>query len=336
MSPTIRDVAKKANVGVGTVSRVLNDSPQVKEETRKAVLTAIEELDYSPNPIARRLSTGKTLTVGVILPNLTRSSYIERLRGVQETLAKTKYHLVLYSVGSKEDQDAYFREIPRSQMVDGLLIISLPPSDEQAERFAKSKPPTVLIDAYHPSICSVFVDDRGGGKMATEYLIEQNHRKIGFLGDKLETAFHPSTQYRFWGYGKTLEKYGIRPKDEYHIFVEHGRLNARRAAQKLFNNSDAPSAVFASCDTQAIGVMDCADELGLRIPEDLSVIGFDGIPDAEFVNLTTIDQNLYQSGVVGVQMLLESMQELPDNPRKHTIPLELIPRGTTMKKKENN
>jgi LacI family transcriptional regulator len=329
MSPTIRDVAKKAKVGVGTVSRVLNDSPQVKEETRKTVLAAIEELDFSPNPIARRLSTGKTLTVGVILPNLTRSSYIERLRGVQETLAKTKYHLVLFSVGTKLDQDEYFRDIPRSSMVDGLLVISLPPSDEQAERFAKSQIPTVLIDAYHPSLCSVVVDDRDGGKMATKYLIDQNHRKIGFLGDRLETAFHPSTRFRFWGYGKTLEKYGIPTNDEYHIFVEHGRMNARKVAHQLFDLEDPPTAIFASCDAQALGVMDRANEMGIGIPQNLSVIGFDGVSEAEYAGLTTIDQSLYQSGVQGVQMLLSSIENPPDNPIKHTLPLELITRGST-------
>lgn len=329
MAPTIRDVAKKANVGVGTVSRVLNDSPQVREETRRIVLEAIAELDYTPNPIARRLSTGKTLTVGVILPNLTRSSYIERLRGVQETLSKTKYHLVLFSVGTKSDQDDYFREIPRNSMVDGLLIISLPTTDEQCEHFASSNIPTVLIDAYHPKLSSVVVDDRGGGMMAAECLIANNHRKIGFLGDQLETTFHPSTRYRYEGYCKTLEKHGIQPNLEYHIFVEHGRNNARIVAQQYFDMDDPPTAVFASCDTLALGVLDRAKENGLRIPKDLSVIGFDGLMDAEYAGLTTIDQNLYQSGVMGVQLLIASLEDPQRKPIKHTLPLELVSRSST-------
>jgi LacI family transcriptional regulator len=329
MSPTLRDVAKKANVGVGTVSRVLNKSPQVSERTRKAVLAAIDELDFTPNPIAQRLSTGKTLTIGVILPNLTRSSYIERLRGVQETLAQTKYHLVLFVVDTKSDQDDFFRDIPRNSMVDGLLVISLPPSDKQAESFIRSKIPTVLIDAYHSTLGSVVVDDRGGGKMATEYLVDLNHRKIGFLGDQLKTAFHPSARYRYWGYRKTLEKYDIPQREEYHIFVEHGRLNARKAARQFFDLENPPTAVFSSCDTLALGLMDCVSEIGLRIPDDISIIGFDGISEAECEDLTTIDQNLYLSGVVGVQMLLSSIESKPENPIKHTLPLELIDRGST-------
>ena len=214
-------------------------------------------------------------------------------------------------------------------MVDGLLVISLPPSDKQAESFIRSKVPTVLIDAYHATLGSVVVDDRGGGKMATEYLIDLEHRKIGFLGDQLKTAFHPSTRYRYWGYCKTLQKYGVTQNDEYHIFVEHGRMSARKAAHKFFELESVPTAVFASCDTQALGVMDCAEEIGLHIPDDISVIGFDGIPEAECENLTTIDQNLYQSGVVGVQMLLSSIENPPDNPIKHTLPLGLIDRGST-------
>ncbi|MCJ7700573.1 MAG: LacI family transcriptional regulator, partial [Anaerolineales bacterium] len=147
MPATIRDVARKANVGIGTVSRVLNDSPAVRDKTRQKVLTAIEALDYTPNPIARRLSTGQTLTIGVILPYLTLPSYIERLRGVQSTLADSKYDLVLFAIENPHQRDAYFQNLSLKSKVDGVLLISLPPDDEQARRFAQSRLPTVLIDA---------------------------------------------------------------------------------------------------------------------------------------------------------------------------------------------
>ena len=132
MPATIRDVAKRANVGVGTVSRVLNDSPAVREETRQRVEAAIEALDYTPNPIARRLSTGQTLTIGVILPYLTMPSYIERLRGVQTTLMDSQYDLVLFDIENSSQRDAYFQNLSLKSRVDGVLLISLPPSDEQA------------------------------------------------------------------------------------------------------------------------------------------------------------------------------------------------------------
>ncbi len=122
---TIRDVAKRAGVGVGTVSRVLNDNPSVSDATRRKVLAAIEELDYTPNPIARRLSLGKTLSIAVVVPFFTRPAFVERLRGVEYALADSEYDLILFNVESTARRDAYFRNVPRRERVDGLLIISL-------------------------------------------------------------------------------------------------------------------------------------------------------------------------------------------------------------------
>ena len=143
---TIRDVAERANVGIGTVSRVLNDNPAVSDKTRGRVLTAIEELNYTPNPIARQLASGRTLTIGIILPYLTLPSYIERLRGVQFVLASSEYDLVIFTEENPAQKNAYFQDLSHKLRADGMLIVSLPPNDEQAEYFSKSRIPTVLID----------------------------------------------------------------------------------------------------------------------------------------------------------------------------------------------
>ena len=329
MPPTIRDVAKHANVGIATVSRVLNDNPSVSDETRSAVLAAIEELDYTPNPIARQLSTGRTLTIGVVLPYLTLPSYVERLRGVQHALAETEYHMVLFSVGSPEERDAYFKDLSRNNLVDGILIISLPPNDAQAERFASTDIPTVLIDAYHPQVSSVLTDDVKGGKLATEFLADLGHTKIAFLSDVLDTPFHPSSRYRYQGYRHVLDQRNIPYHQDYLISGERGRANAHNMAQKLLTLTEPPSAIFAGNDTQAIGVLDAASELGITVPDELSVIGFDGIRDAEYTNLTTIDQHLFASGVEGVQVLLEALETKFDVPKLVSLSLELVIRGTT-------
>ena len=327
--PTIRDVAKLANVGIATVSRVLNNNPSVSDETRKAVLAAIEALDYTPNPIARQLSTGRTLTVGVILPYLTMPSYVERLRGVQHALAETEYNMILFSVGSPSERDSYFKDLPRNNLVDGILIISLPPNDNQAERFARAEIPTVLIDAYHSQLCCILTDDVKGGKLATQHLISLGHRKISFLSDFLETPFRPSARYRYQGYRKALEENGIPFKPAYHISGKRGRENAKKMANHLLNLDDPPSAIFAGNDIQAIGVLDAARESGVKVPDDLSVVGFDGIRDAEYTNLTTIDQHLYQSGVDGVNILIDALDIRPETPLEKRLSLNLIARGTT-------
>jgi LacI family transcriptional regulator len=190
MSPTIYDVARHAGVGVGTVSRVLNDSPRVSEATRQKVLAAIEELDYHPSPIAQRLSLRKTFAIGVIAPFVTRPAFVGRLRGVEAALTESEYDLVLYNVETTDKRDACFRELPTSQRFDGLLIIALPPTDEDVAHFHQAGIPVVLIDAHHPALSCVVIDDVKGGYMATQHLIELGHTRIAYISDPLESPFH--------------------------------------------------------------------------------------------------------------------------------------------------
>jgi LacI family transcriptional regulator len=328
-STTIRDVARVANVGVGTVSRVLNDRPSVREETRAKVRQAIEVLDYVPNPIARQLSIGRTLTIGIIQPYLTLPSYTERLRGVQYVLANSEYDLVIFSVDNPEQRNAYFGDLSYKMRVDGMLIVSLPPNDEQAEYFSKSRIPVVLIDAYHPELCCVVADDTEGGRMAAQHLTDLGHRKIAFLTDYLDTPFHPAMKYRFLGYRSVLEEKGIPFNPAYLIECERGRINSRAMARTLLEMDDPPTAIFAASDTHAIGVLDAAKECGLKVPEQLSVIGYDNIPDSEYNCLTTIDQNLYDSGAKGAHMLLDVLARQIISPEKQYVSLKLLRRNTT-------
>jgi DNA-binding LacI/PurR family transcriptional regulator len=318
-----------ANVGVGTVSRVLNDHPSVKEETRAKVQIAIKELDYIPNPIARQLSVGRTLTIGIIQPYLTLPSYTERLRGVQDVLANSEYDLVIFSVDNPAQRNAYFGDLSYKMRVDGMLIVSLPPNDEQADNIIRSRIPAVLIDADHHQLCSVVADDTQGGRMATRYLVSLGHQKIGFLSDYLETPFHPAMYRRFVGYRSVLEEAGIPFNPDYFIEGEYGRSSARAMARTMLGLDDPPTAIFAASDTHAIGVLDAALEVGFKVPERLSVIGYDNIPDSEYSDLTTIDQNLYESGAKGAQVLLDLLGDRIRMPKKQFVSLELLERNTT-------
>ena len=330
MPATIRDVARKASVGVGTVSRVINDSPAVKKETRLKVLAAIEALDYTPNPIARRLSTGQTLTIGVILPYLTMPSYIERLRGVQSTLADSEYDLVLFAIENPSQRDAYFQNLSLKSRVDGVLLISLPPDNDQAQRIAGSNIPSVLIDGYHPDLCCIYPDDVQGGRIATQHLIDLGHRRIAFISDFLRTPFHPSMRLRYQGYRETLTEANIRHNPDYQVEGSRGRINARFMARKLLTLEVPPTAIFAASDSQAIGALEAASELGVRVPEDLSVIGYDDIRDAEYVNLTTINQHLDKSGVEGAKMLLDLLANPTHRANcQRAIEVDLVVRSTT-------
>jgi LacI family transcriptional regulator len=330
MSPTIYDVARHAGVGIGTVSRVLNHRPQVSEATRQKVLAAIEELNYRPSPIAQRLSLRKTFTIGVITPFFTRPAFVERLRGVEAALTESEYDLVLFNVETTDKRDACFRELPTSQRFDGLLIIALPPTDEDVAHFHQASIPVVLIDAYHPALSHVVIDDVEGGYMATQHLFELGHTRIAYISDPLESPFRfTSSLHRYQGYRQALDEAGIPFRPEYHRWAEHGEEQARDMARRLLALNEPPTAIFAASDTQAMGVIQAARDADLRIPENLSVIGYDDIQAAKYMGLTTVRQLLFESGQRGVELLLETLEN-PETELVHEVlPTELIVRGTT-------
>lgn len=327
---TIRDVAQKAGVSVATVSRVINNSPQVSEETYQLVQEAITALDYTPSLIARRLSIGRTHTIGVVVPFLTLPSYTERLRGVESTLAASEYDLVLFSADTPEKVDVYFTQLSRPERTDGVIIISLKPNDFHAARFNAAKVPVVLVDAKHPQLTSIVVDDIAGGYAATRYLIELGHRKIAYLCDFLDNQFgFIAMRDRLSGFKRALSEDGIIFRPEYLLESELGGRDAVQLAKKILLAADPPTAIFAASDLHAVGVLKAAQELGIRIPQDLSVIGFDGIRDSEYLEITTIHQPLFDSGVKSVELLLASMIEDSSPARVSVLETKLVERGTT-------
>ena len=214
---TIRDVAKHAGVGVGTVSRVLNDNEGVRESTRHRVQAAIEALNYSPNPVARRLSRGKTMAVGVIVPFFTNASVVKRLQGIVSILAGSEYDLVPFDVENTENQDVLLTNILRRKMVDGLLILSLLPTDRDMEQFLQAGVPCVIVDASHPQLDSVIVDNVEGGRLATQHLIDLGHSNIAYVSDFPDNPFNLSpVNDRREGHYLALKEAGIACREDYY------------------------------------------------------------------------------------------------------------------------
>ncbi len=335
---TIRDVARQAGVGLGTVSRVINDSPQVSAVTRQRVLEVIAELNYVPNPTARRLSLGKTLSIAVVVPFFTRPAQIERLRGIEYSLAESEYDLIIYNVETVQRRDECLHEIPRKERTDGVIIIALSPRNEDIPYLAQADVPIVLVDANHPSLNQlnrVIIDDVAGGCLATQHLIALGHRQIGYISDYLETPFNfTSSRDRYAGYRAALQAANIQFQPEYHRQGEHGLYEGYVMAMEVLALAQPPTAIFAASDTQAMGVLQAAREKGIRVPEDLSIIGYDDIELAEYLGLTTIRQLLYESGQRGVELLLDILQEQQIEPVCETLPTELVLRNTTAPPKE--
>lgn len=331
---TIRDVAKRAGVGLGTVSRVLNESPNVSEPTRQRVLQAIQDLNFSPNPVARKLSLGRTQSIAVIVPFFTRPSFIERLRGIEHSLVDSDYDLIIYNVETVQRRDECIREVPRKERADGVLILSLSPRDEDIPFLQRADTPIVLVDANHPSLENlnrVVVDDVAGGFMATQHLIDLGHRRIGYISDFLEDPFNfTSSRYRYEGYRKALAQADLPVLSQYHEQGHHGRFEAAIMAHKMLSRRDRPTAIFAASDTQAMGVLQAARDLGFQVPGDLSVIGYDDIEVAEYLGLTTIRQLLFESGQRGVELLFQLLGDVQSSPVCEVLPTQLVIRGTTI------
>ena len=180
---TIADVARLAGVGVGTVSRVLNDSSQVSDATRQKVRDAIEELDYRPSPLARRLSLGRSNQVAVVVPFLTTTSMYERFIGISETFRGAEYDPVLHHVESVTQRDAAFETLAHPEHAAGVIAVSVWPLPAQVARFTAAGVPLVLVDGRATGVPSVGIDDRAGGRMATRHLIDLGHERIAFVGE---------------------------------------------------------------------------------------------------------------------------------------------------------
>jgi LacI family transcriptional regulator len=328
--PTIADVAAHAGVGLGTVSRVLNGSPRVSEATRTRVLSAIEILDYRPNPLAQGLSRGRCQTLGVVVPFFTHASAIERLRGVVAAMDQSHYDLVLFNVETPVHRDEHLAALAGRDRADGLLILSLPVPDRELARLAGAGVPVVLVDALGKDVPMVVTDDVEGGRMATQHLVDLGHRSVGFIGHDPDNPFgFTSSARRELGYEAVLRGAGLPVRPELRRHGPHERDAARTLAAELLAEVEPPTAIFASSDVQATGVLAAAQDAGRAVPEDLSVIGFDDIELSSYVGLTTVRQPLFDSGHLGARLLLEALAGDPPPPTAHHLPLELVERSTT-------
>lgn len=328
-APTIRDVARLAGVGVGTVSRVLNESPRVDPATRQRVLATIDALDYVPSATARRLSTGRTGAIGVVVPFLTRPSVVERLRGVEAALSHTAYDLVVFNVETPERRDTVIRHLVHHDRVDGLIILSLSPHPAEVARIARAGVPTVLVDAHHRSFTRVVTNDALGGHLAASHLIGLGHRRIGFLGDdpQMRFRFSPS-RLRRMGVARTLHAAGLSLSPSY-VRTGGFRDAARRIASDLLQLPVPPTAIICGSDIEALGVLEAARTTGVAVPGDLSVVGYDDIDIASDLGLTTIRQPLAASGRRGVELLLLTMGAGEARQVREVLPVELVVRTTS-------
>ena len=305
---TISDVAAASGVGVGTVSRVINGAAGVREATRARVLRAIEQLGYRPSHLAAALSRGTPRTVAIVIPHLTRPSSVERLAGALAVLAKYEYDSIVCNVATPAQRDHVLTMLVARHRADGVIVVSLPLSRAQLDAFRAAALPLVAVDVTARGVPHTVIDDVAAGRLATGHLLELGHRRIGFIGDRVQRAVSTALGFtasarRLAGYRQALAAAGIDRDDSLVRLGPHGPASAQALAGELLSLAEPPSAIFAASDTQAMGVLAAADQLGAQVPGQLSVIGFDDIQSAALLGLSTVRQPLEDSGAQGAERL---------------------------------
>jgi len=328
-TPTIYDVAAAAKVSISTVSRVLNRPETVNEETRTAVLKAINGLGFIPKAEARARALKDYRRIGVLTPFFTAPSFVQRLRGVASALQSSSYELIIFTVDSASQLNAYLESLPLTGNLDGLIILSLQFDDRYAVRLAEHRLETVLIEYPHRILSSVEIDDVAGGRLAADFLLKKGHCSLGFVGDTtiLEFGIHPIT-LRLSGFRQALDEAGVKFSEENALLVPYNMEETRQKGRAFLSRPNPPTAIFAATDLQAIGIMKAARDLGLRVPQDVAILGFDDLDVAEYVGLTTIRQHLDESGKVAVELLFARLGN-PNRSIQHIrLPLEIVERET--------
>jgi DNA-binding LacI/PurR family transcriptional regulator len=326
---SIKDVAKAADVSYSTVSRALNDSPRVKTETKKQIQRIAAEMGYLPSAVARSLVKQRTQTIGIVVTTITDLFFAEVIHAIEETaLVHSNSVILANSHGEPERELQAIRNL-RERRVDGIILVSGCSSREELCAEKMTGVPIVIINNVHQEHIghSVEVDNVGGGRMATQHLLELGHTRIAHIAGP---AWEWDARERQSGYEHALQAHDV-PVDPTLIIRGNSRPHGGiKAMQQLLSISPRPTAVFCYSDATAVGAMRAARAAGLRIPHDLSVVGFDDIDLAPFLEppLTTVAQPKRKMGETAVQMVLALLEG--DAPVEDCVlPSRLVVREST-------
>ena len=329
---TIYEVAREAGVSTATVSRVINDQRHVRQSTREKVEAAMDRLGYVANRQARGLAGGRSRMVGLLVHELGSSYFTQVIRGIDTAVASIGYDLMLYTSHARVEAEARHALELATGPVDGVIFVLAVDPSKYVETLRSRGMPFVMLDQSHEVSGTTFVAaaNRSGTRQAIEHLIGLGHRRIGFITGKPGVN---SARERLAGYRDVLSSAGI-PYDR-SLIVTGDFLEARgyEATKELLSLEERPTAIFTSADTAAIGAIKAVRDAGLEVPRDVSVVGFDDIPEASLVMpaLTTVRQPLMEMGATAVRLLQRLMDEPEATPRRTELDTELVVRDSTAK-----
>lgn len=332
MRVTIKDVAERAGVDSSTVSRIINNDPKlsVRAETRLRISTAIRELGYQTNSMARNLRLNISGAIGMLIPDITNPSFPEMIKGVESSSSEKDLSLILCNTGDIPEKELKMIRFLLNRRVDGLLLASVHMRDETIEEVEKSGVPCVFVNRGNRRDTGAYVvtDNAAGAKMAVRHLISLGHRKIAHIAGFLYTD---TGIERMMGYRKELNLADIPLDSEYMVEAGYAELDGYRAMNKLLLLPDRPTAVFAANDLLAMGAILAMNENGVRVPEDISIVGFDDIWVVERITpaLTTVKVPLYEMGYLAMDMLFHKMKDVQIEQERIVLePLLVVRRST--------
>lgn len=330
MKPTIYDVAREANVSIATVSKVLNQSGRIGEETRKRVLKVIKELNYQPNMLASALTGKQTSSIGLIIPDLANPFFAELSRSIEDQGHQLGYHLIICSTDYEPQKELKYIELLKRKNVDGIILASGFEQIEIIEELVNEQMPVAVVarDLPLPLINTVSNDDFHGGYEATNHLIKLGHEKIAIIARDVWT-----NRVRLKGYKKALNDNNITYEYPFRYIEESTVEWGKHMTTRYLQSSDPPTAIFACNDLLALGAIQAAKAEGINVPDDLSVIGFDNTLIATIADppLTTVAQPIKSMGKHVMDLMHKEVGEgVTDKSRLTLIP-KLIVRDSTKK-----
>jgi LacI family transcriptional regulator, repressor for deo operon, udp, cdd, tsx, nupC, and nupG len=329
MPAGIEDVAARAGVSTATVSRALRGLPNVSTATRRRVLRAAQELDYVPSANASSLASGRTSTVAVVSPYISRWFFGQVIGAAVSVLRDAGFDLLLYSVDKSERRERFFSELPLRRRVDAVMIVTLPLSDTEVASLAGLGIPVCTVGLAVPGFSSVCIDDVAGARRAVNHLLTLGHRRIAMIaGGRSGPTRFTAPEGRRTGYATALTEAGVGVDGAYDVDGDYTVDGGDQAMTRLLACPKPPTAVFAQSDEMAMGALRAIRKVGLRCPGDVSVVGFDDHEMAALFDLTTVAQPVREQGALAARQLLAALSGAAF-PTSEEIPTHLVVRGTT-------
>ncbi|GIL14046.1 MAG: LacI family transcriptional regulator [Chloroflexota bacterium] len=327
---TIGDVAKRAGVSAMTVSRVINNSGYISQETRERVEQAIAELGYVPNALARSLRFKRTKTIALILTDITNPFFTTLARGIEDAASEQGFSVIFCNTDESQDEEAEYLSVVVQKQVDGVLLVPASSSSESVTFLRDRGVPCVLLDRRLPgaAVDTVRGDSEAGAYQLTRHLLDLGHRRIALLNGPSSVS---TAEDRLAGYRRALDEAGLSSAASVYegsYTVEGGY----RTAKKMLAAAPRPTAVFAANNFIAIGALRVLREAGLRVPDNLSLVAFDDLPTTMMIDpfFTVIGQPAYEMGQRATQLLLEHLAgQSPAEPQEIVLPAQLIVRRSS-------